>query len=101
MARKAATAWGEAAILDEVTVPQRAGAKRFAAVVQLLASESGEQLVRIAYTTDGATRRGPVTFRARDLERLRGHLGEHEELARALGCAQGGGPRRRDPRVEV
>jgi len=91
MARKAATAWGEAAILDEVTVPRRAGAKRFAAVVQLLAGESGEQLVRIAYTTDGAARRGPVTLRARDLERLRELLGEHEELARALGCAEGGG----------
>jgi hypothetical protein len=91
MARKAATAWGEAAILDEVTVPQRAGAKRFAAVVQLLGGESGEQLVRLAYTTDGVTRRGPVTFRARDLERLRALLGEHEELARALGCTEEGG----------
>jgi hypothetical protein len=91
MARKASTAWGEAAILDQVTVPQRAGAKRFAAVVQLLAGESGEQLVRIAYTTDGATRRGPVTLRARDVARLRGLLGEHEELGRALGCVEGGG----------
>jgi hypothetical protein len=95
MGRKAATAWGEAAVLDEVTVPQRAGAKRFAAVVQLLAGESGEQLVRIAYTTDGATRRGPVTLRARDLERLRALLGEREELARALGCAEGGGRARK------
>jgi len=91
MARTAATAWGEAAIVDEVTLPQRAGAKRFAAVLQLLAGASGEQLVRFAYTTDGTTRRGPVTLRARDLDRLREVLGEHPELAAALGFGQGGG----------
>jgi hypothetical protein len=90
MARTAATAWGAAAIVDEVTLPQRAGPKRFAAVVQLLAGETGEQLVRFAYTTDGSTRRGPVTFRARDLERLRAALGEHPALAAALGFPDGG-----------
>jgi hypothetical protein len=84
MVRKAATAWGEAAILDEVTLPQRAGAKRFAAVVQLLAGDRGEAYVRFAYTTDGTTRRGPVTLRERDLERLREALAEHPDLAAAL-----------------
>jgi hypothetical protein len=91
MARKAATAWGEAEVVDEVRLPQRAGAKRFAAVVQLLAA-GGEEYLRFAYTTDGAARRGPVTFRRRDVERLRTALAEHPELARALGgLAAGGG----------
>ena len=75
----AATPWGAAAVLEEVSVPQRAGDRRFAVVVQLLESESGERLIRFAYTTSGSTglaraRRGPVTMRARDLERLRAAL---------------------------
>ena len=32
----AATPWGAASVLEEVSVPQRAGDKRFAVVVQLL-----------------------------------------------------------------
>jgi hypothetical protein len=67
-----------------VTLPQRAGDKRFASIVQLLETEKGERLVRFAYTTDGSTRRGPVTLRARDLERLRAALAEHPGLAEAL-----------------
>jgi hypothetical protein len=91
MVRKAATAWGDALVVDEVRLPQRAGAKRFAAVVQLLA-EDGEEYLRFAYTTDGTVRRGPVTFRRRDLERLRASLGEHPDIARALrALAEGGG----------
>ncbi len=81
---KAATAWGAASIVDEVTVPQRAGEKRFASVVQLLENERGERLVRFAYTTDGTARRGPVTLRAKDVEKLRAALAEHPELAEAL-----------------
>ena len=80
-----ATAWGAARLVDEVTVPQRAGERRFATHVQLLASERGEALVRFAYSTDGVARRGPVTFRARDLERLRAALEGHPELSAALG----------------
>ena len=38
-----------------------------------------------AYTTDGIARRGPVTFRVRDVERLRAALREHPGLADALG----------------
>jgi len=83
-ARKAATAWGEAAILDEVTLPQRAGEKRFATIIQLLERQRGERLVRFAYSTGGTARRGPVTLRTRDLERLHAALAEHPDLARLL-----------------
>jgi hypothetical protein len=65
-------------------VPQRAGEKRFASTVQLLEGKDGEQLIRFAYSTDGAMRRGPVTLRLRDLERLRKALVEHPGLASAL-----------------
>jgi len=41
--------------------------------------------VRFAYTTDGSARRGPVTLRLRDLERLRAGLAERPALAEALG----------------
>lgn len=75
----AATPWGAASILEEASVPQRAGERRFAVVVQLLETANGERLIRFAYTTSGSTgparaRRGPVTMRARDLERLRAAL---------------------------
>jgi hypothetical protein len=69
-----ATPWGPAAVLEEAAMQQRVGDRRFAVVVQLLESANGEQLVRFAYTTDGSARRGPVTMRARDLERLRAAL---------------------------
>lgn len=78
------TLWGKATLIDEVKLPQRVGDKRFASLVQLLQGEKGEALVRFAYTTDGVTRRGPVTLRDADLERLRKALGEHEALAAAL-----------------
>jgi hypothetical protein len=79
------TAWGRATLVDEVKVQQRAGDKRFASLVQLLESEQGDQLIRFAYTTDGVVRRGPVTLRRADLERLRKALAQHEALAAALG----------------
>ena len=85
MTRKAATPWGDATLIDEVALQQRAGEKRFSSIVQLLEDEKGERLVRFAYATDGTARRGPVTFRARDLEKLRSGLKEHPELAAALG----------------
>jgi hypothetical protein len=71
------TPWGATKVVEELTVPQRAGEKRFATIVQLLADSKGDKLVRFAYTTGGTTRRGPVTLRARDLERLRNALAEH------------------------
>jgi hypothetical protein len=79
-----ATPWGAAHSVEQLTLQQRAGDKRFASLVQLLETEKGERLVRFAYTTDGSTRRGPVTLRARDLERLRAALAEHPGLAEAL-----------------
>jgi hypothetical protein len=79
------TAWGKATLVDEVKLQQRAGEKRFASLVQLLEDRSGERLVRFAYTTDGVTRRGPVTLRRADLERLRKALREHDARAAALG----------------
>jgi hypothetical protein len=78
------TAWGKATLVDEVRLRQRAGEKQFASLVQLLEDAKGERLVRFAYTTDGVTRRGPVTLRRADLERLRKALGDHEALAAVL-----------------
>jgi hypothetical protein len=82
---KAATPWGPAELVEELELAQRAGEKRFSSVVQLLAVDGGERLVRFAYTTDGSARRGPVTLRLRDLERLRAGLAERPALAEALG----------------
>ena len=81
---RTATPWGAATVVDELTLPQRAGEKRFASVIQLLESARGERLIRFSYSTGGAARRGPVTLRARDLERLRAGLEDHPELAEAL-----------------
>ena len=67
----ATTPWGTATVVEEVSLPQRKGDRRFASLVQLLETAKGETLVRFAYATDGTARRGPVTFRGRDLERLR------------------------------
>ena len=81
---KAATPWGAAALVEELILQQRAGDKRFASVVQLLETGKGERLVRFAYTTDGVARRGPVTLRVRDLERLRTALADRPALKEAL-----------------
>jgi hypothetical protein len=83
--RTVSTPWGRAALVDELTLPQRAGERRFASLVQLLEGVKGEQLVRFAYSTGGTARRGPVTLRARDVERLRAALAEHPALAATLG----------------
>ena len=83
-ARTAATPWGAATVLEEATVPQRAGDRRFTVVTQLLETRDGERLVRFAYATDGSTRRGPVTMRARDVERLRAALERAPALAEVL-----------------
>ena len=71
-------------IVDEVTLRQQAGGKRFASLVQLLESADGERLVRFAYSTGGTARRGPVTLRERDLDRLRELLAARPALAEAL-----------------
>ena len=82
---KAETPWGVATLVEEITLQQRAGERRFASLVQLLETDSGERVVRFAYSTGGAVRRGPVTLRLRDLERLRAALDHHPALAQALG----------------
>ena len=84
MATKVTTPWGKATIVEELRVDQRAGDKRFATIIQLLEDEKGGELVRFAYTTDGTARRGPVTFRGRDVERLRALLANRPRLAAAL-----------------
>ena len=81
---KAATPWGSAAVLEELSIPQRVGERRFASLVQLLEAPKGERLVRFAYTTDGTARRGPVTLRASDLEKLRKGLDKKPGLKEAL-----------------
>src|SRR3954462_4767161 len=82
--KSTATPWGAAVLVEQLTLPQRSGEKRFASVVQLLETDKGERFVRFAYTTGGTARRGPVTLRLRDLERLRAALAEHPGLAEAL-----------------
>ena len=79
-----ATPWGKATLVDEVRVQQRAGDKRFSSLVQLLEGNDGELLVRFAYATNGAVRRGPVTLRVRDLEKLRAALRERPGLSEVL-----------------
>jgi len=79
------TPWGKATEIEQVNVAQRAGERRFATVVQLLETGDGERLVRFAYTTDGVSRRGPVTLRAKDLERMGKLLERAPGLREALG----------------
>lgn len=79
------TPWGKARAIEQVSVAQRAGERRFSTVVELLETDGGERLVRFAYTTDGIARRGPVTLRAKDVERMQKLLGRTPELREALG----------------
>jgi hypothetical protein len=85
MASRTATPWGPADLVEELTLRQQVGGRRFASVVQLLETRKGERLVRFAYSTDGVARRGPVTLRERDMARLRAALAQHPALAEALG----------------
>jgi hypothetical protein len=84
-AAKATTPWGDTRVLEELRVPQRAGERRFETIVQLLDDGKGGVLVRFAYSTGGTARRGPVTLRGRDIERLRSELESRPRLAEALG----------------
>ena len=83
------TPWGAATLVERLVLPQRAGDRRFSAVVELLEGGGGDLLVRFAYSTGGASRRGPVTLRGRDLARLRDALAKTPALADALGAAFG------------
>jgi len=64
------TAFGTAKVVERIDVKQTADGKAFTTLVELLETEDGEALVRVAYTTDGTARRGPVTVRKADLRRL-------------------------------
>jgi hypothetical protein len=77
----AATPWGKATSVEAVSIPQRAGERRFTTRVELLETVGGERLVRFSYATNGTARRGPVTLRERDLAKL----GVALERAPALG----------------
>ena len=88
---KAATPWGEALVVDRLALPQRVGEKRFSSVLELLETQRGEQLLRFSYSTDGIARRGPVTFRRRDLERLHAELERHPALRELLRLGEAGG----------
>jgi len=79
------TPWGKATAVEQVSVAQRAGERRFTTIVELLETPDGERLVRFAYATDGTARRGPVTLRAKDLERMNKLLERTPELREALG----------------
>jgi hypothetical protein len=91
MAAKTATPWGPATLVEELSVPQRSGDKRFSSVVQLLEGAKGERLVRFAYSTAGTARRGPVTLRARDVEKLVSGLAACPQLAETLGLGRNEG----------
>jgi hypothetical protein len=86
---KTATPWGQATLVEGLAVQQRAGERRFTSVVELLENDRGERLVRFAYSTGGVGRRGPVTLRARDIERLHAELAKKPELANVLGLGGG------------
>jgi hypothetical protein len=81
---KTATPFGRATMVERVSLPQAVGGKRFTTVLELLQTDRGESLVRVAYTTDGSVRRGPVTLRQRDLARLRAALSKTPTLAGLL-----------------
>jgi hypothetical protein len=84
-ARTAATPWGAAVVVESAVIPQRVGDRRFSVVVELLETRAGERLVRFAYATQASARRGPVTMRARDVERLRAALDRAPVLRGVLG----------------
>ncbi len=62
---KTETPWGQAELVEELTLRQQAGDRRFASVVQLLETARGERLVRFAYSTDGVARRARAAPGAR------------------------------------
>lgn len=78
------TPWGKATSVEEVTISQRAGERRFTTRLELLETATGDRLVRLSYATGGTVRRGPVTLRGRDLVRLRAALDRAPELGRTL-----------------
>jgi hypothetical protein len=93
--KQVATPWGRAALVEEVELQQDAGERRFGVRVELLEDGGGEQLLRVAYTTDGTARRGPVTLRVAELRTLLKLVRRRPRLAAALGLEGGGAKRTR------
>lgn len=81
------TAWGNATVVEEVSIAQSAGEKEFATLIELLEGSAGETLVRFSYSTDGTARRGPVTLRPADMAKLRKALGKTPRLRAALAAS--------------
>ena len=82
------TAFGKAEIAEQVTLKQRVNGRQFSTLVQLLEDDRGEWFIRFAYATDGVARRGPVTLRGSDVERLRVALKKTPRLQALLGMAE-------------
>ncbi len=82
------TAWGKATLVEEISIKQGAEGRSFATLVQLLEGEGGEELVRFAYSTGGTARRGPVTLRRADLDRMKKALAKAPRLRAALGLRE-------------
>jgi hypothetical protein len=85
------TAFGSAKLVEEISVKQSANGKAFATHVQLLETEDGETLVRVAYSTDDVARRGPVTMRKSDLRRLAKALERAPKLKAVVETTAAGG----------
>ena len=79
-------------MIESLTVPQRAGERRFSSIVELLETDKGERLVRFAYATGGSARRAPVTLRELDLARLHTGLTKAPGLEEVLCASRPAGP---------
>jgi hypothetical protein len=78
------TPWGRAAIVEEVAVEHDTGERRYDAIVQLLETRDGVQLVRFGSRAQGAHRLNCLTLRADELQALEEALIETERLASVL-----------------
>jgi hypothetical protein len=83
------TAFGTAELVEEAKVSQRVNGRAFTTHVQLLEDSRGDWYVRFAYSTGDSARRGPVTLRGVDLERLRKALEKTPRLRAALDLGSG------------
>ena len=89
VATKTATPWGPATLVEELSVPQRSGEKRFASVVQLLeARRASARALRLLDGRNGAAR--AVTLRARDVESSSTASPGARSSPRCSGSAEGG-----------
>lgn len=80
----ATTPWGRAAVVEEVAVEHDTGERRYDAIVQLLETRAGVQLVRFGSRAQGAHRLACLTLRADELQALEEALIETERLASVL-----------------